>query len=51
MTELIQKAIDKIDSEADKIKGTYGQIIASHIIDHNLNCDDNAKKILDEKKV
>ena len=50
MTELIQKAIDKIDSEAEKIGGTYAQIIASHIIDQNLKSDENAQCILDEKK-
>ncbi len=50
MTELIQKAIDKIDSEADKIGGTHAQIIVSHIIDHNLKSDKNAQCILDEEK-
>lgn len=50
MTELIQQAIDKIDSEAEKISGAYAQLIASHIIDHNLKNDDNAKKVMEEKK-
>lgn len=50
MTELIQKAIEKIDSEAEKEGGTHAQVIASHIIDHYLNSDENAKIILDDKK-
>lgn len=50
MTELIQKAIEKIDSEAEKIGGTHSQIIASHIIDNYLRSDANAQIILDEKK-
>ncbi|MFR5876351.1 MAG: Cas9 inhibitor AcrIIA9 family protein [Eubacterium sp.] len=48
MTEKIQKAINKIDSEAEKHNDTIAKIIASHIIDNYLNSDENAEKVLDE---
>lgn len=48
MTEKIQKAIDKIDKEAEKLGGGQFMVIASHIIDNYLKSDINAEKILDE---
>ena len=50
MTELIKKAIDKIDSEAEKIGEAYAQLIASHIIDNYLKSEANAKIIVEGKK-
>ncbi len=50
MTELIQNAINKIDSEAEKLSNTNATLIASHIIDTYLISDENAQKVLDEKK-
>lgn len=50
MTEKIQSAINKIDSEAEKMKDTTSTLIASHIIDTYLTSDENAEKVLDEKK-
>lgn len=50
MTELIQKAIEKIDSESEKLD-VNAKKIASHIIDTYLNSDANAKKVLAEKKI
>ncbi len=50
MTELIQKAINKIDGEAEKLKDTNATLIASHIIDTYLISDENAQKVLSDKK-
>ena len=50
MTETIQKAINKIDLEAEEEKNTYARVFASHIIDNYLSTDENAEKVLDEKK-
>lgn len=50
MTEKIQSAINKIDGEAEKLKDTNATLIASHIIDTYLISDENAEKVLDEKK-
>lgn len=50
MTEKIQSAINKIDGEAEKLKDTNATLIASHIIDTYLTSDENAEKVLDEKK-
>ena len=50
MTELIKKAIEKIDAEAEKLDSTSAKVIASYIIDNYLKNDINAEKILDEKK-
>lgn len=50
MTELIQKAINKIDGEAEKLKDTNATLIVSHIIDTYLTSNENAEKVLDEKK-
>lgn len=50
MTEKIQSAINKIDGEAEKLKDTNTTLIASHIIDTYLISDENAEKVLDEKK-
>ena len=49
MTEEIQKAIDKIDGEAEKLNNVNARVIASHIIDTYLNSDENADKVLDDK--
>lgn len=49
MTEKIQQAIDKIDKEAEKLD-VNARLIASHIIDKNLNSDENAEKVLSDKK-
>lgn len=49
MTEKIQKAIDKIDGEAEKLDNVNARLIASHIIDTYLNSDGNAEKVLDDK--
>lgn len=49
MTEIIKKAIEKIDNESEKLD-VNAKKIASHIIDTYLNSDKNAEKVLDEKK-
>ena len=36
MTEKIQKAIDKIDQEAEKMGSATVRLLCSHIIDHCL---------------
>ena len=46
MTELIQKAIDKIDKEAEAINAPAVTVVASHIIDVYLKSDENAQKVL-----
>lgn len=48
MTDLIQKAIAKVDEEAEKMGGTYARLLASHVIDHYLHSDDNAQMVLDK---
>ena len=49
MSELIEKAVAKIDKQAEK-GGALAKALAQYIID-NLICDDEAAiKILDEKK-
>lgn len=50
MIDTIQKAINKIDGEAEKLKDTNTILIASHIIDTYLTSDENAEKVLDKKK-
>lgn len=50
MTEKIQKAIDKLDKEADELGGGQYMLVASHIIDNCLTSDENAEKVIDEKK-
>ena len=50
MTEKIHQAIEKIDNEAEKSGNTYYKIIASHIIDNYLKTDENAEKVLNDKK-
>ena len=50
MTEKIQKAIDKIDQEAEKMGSATVRLLCSHIIDHCLVNDENADKVLDEGK-
>ena len=49
MTEIIKKAIEKIDNESEKLD-VNAKKIASHIIDTYLNSDKNAEKVLNEKK-
>lgn len=50
MTEKIQKAIDKIDAEAEKMNSASVRLLCSHIIDHYLVNDENADKVLAEGK-
>ncbi|MDE6469741.1 MAG: hypothetical protein K2L19_01790 [Eubacterium sp.] len=50
MTELIQKAIKKIDGEADKIDNNYVTSLVSKIIDEYLVNDENAEKVLNQNK-
>ena len=50
LKEKIQKAIDKIDQEAEKMGGATVRLLCSHIIDHCLVNDENADKVLDEGK-
>lgn len=50
MTEKIQKAIDKIDQEAEKMGSATVRLLCSHIIDHCLVNDENADKVLAEGK-
>lgn len=50
MTEKIQQAINKIDEESEKLNDTNARIIVSHIIDTYLNSDENAEKVLGDKK-
>lgn len=50
MTEKIQKAIDKIDQEAEKMGSATVRLLCSHIIDHCLVNDSNADKVLAEGK-
>lgn len=50
MTEKIQTAINKIDKEAEKQSNTNATLIASHIIDTYLVSDENAEKVLRDKK-
>lgn len=49
MTELITKAIDKIDKEAEGA-GEVEKRIAQHILDELIGGDENAEKILAENK-
>ena len=46
--DLITKAVDKIDKEAEKIKSNYAKIICQHIIDVYLDNDENAQKVQDK---
>ena len=50
MNETINKAIEKIDSEAEKLKSQHAKIIASHIIDRYLKDEGNANKVLADSK-
>lgn len=50
MTKKIQKAIDKIDQEAEKMGSATVRLLCSHIIDHCLVNDENADKVLAEGK-
>lgn len=50
MTEIIKKAIEKIDSEAEAIKNDYITSLVSKIIDDYLVNDDNAEKVLKNDK-
>lgn len=50
MTEIIKKAIEKIDSEAEAIKNNYITSLVSKIIDDYLFDDDNAEKVLNKSK-
>lgn len=50
ISDKIQKAIDKIDKEAEELGGGQFMVIASHIIEKYLASDENADKVLDESK-
>lgn len=49
MTETMQKAINKIDQEAEKL-GAHGKTIAQYIIDELITSDYKATMILDGSK-
>lgn len=44
----IEEAAAKIDQEAEKLGGQYAQLIASHIIEHELLSAENAEKVKDK---
>lgn len=46
--EIIQKAIDKIDKEADKMKDDTAVRIASYIIDNYITSVENAEKVMNK---
>lgn len=46
--EIIQKAINKIDSEADKMKDDTAVRITSYIIDNYLLSAENAEKVMNK---
>lgn len=50
MTNIMTKAIAKIDSQAEKSSNAYMKIIAQHIIDELIKDDTAAQKILNENK-
>lgn len=51
MTELIKKAVEKIDKEAEEINHPYiTRHVVQRIIDEQLINDENASKVLDDKK-
>lgn len=41
----IEEAVAKLDKEAEEIGGQYAQIIAQHIIEHELISVENAEKV------
>jgi hypothetical protein len=49
MSELILKAIDHIDEQAEKENAPLIKAIAQYIIDKCLDIEGNAEKVLDEK--
>lgn len=49
MTELMEKAVNKIDGEAEK-GGANLKRIAQYVIDKLIYDDNSANKVLDEKK-
>lgn len=46
--EIIQKAIDKIDKEADRMKDDTAVRIASYIIDNYITSAENAEKVMNK---
>lgn len=46
--EIIQKAIDKIDSEADRMKDDTAVRITSYIIDNYITSVENAEKVMNK---
>lgn len=46
--EIIQKAINKIDSEADKMKDDTAVRITSYIIDNYITSVENAEKVMNK---
>ena len=49
MTEIIKKAIEKVDSQAEKIDTVVAHRICEHIIS-KITTDENANKVLDKDK-
>lgn len=47
---MIEEAIKKISEEIAKLKANYGEAIGTYIITELLNTEENAKKVMDEKK-
>lgn len=45
----IEKAVNKLDSAAEKMKGNYAKLVASHLIEQ-IRTEEAARKIMDEKK-
>lgn len=41
----IEEAVAKLDKEAEEIGGQYAQIIAQHILEHELISAENAEKV------
>ncbi|HJI49225.1 MAG TPA: PcfK-like family protein [Oscillospiraceae bacterium] len=46
--EIIQKAIDKIDTEADRMKDDTAVRITSYIIDNYITSTENAEKVMNK---
>lgn len=47
---MIEEAIKKVSNEIAKIKAPYGEVLGTYIITKLLNTEENAKKVMDEKK-
>ena len=47
---MIEEAIEKVSNEIAKIKAPYGEALGTYIITNLLDTEENAKKVMDEKK-